>query len=297
MTQHVLLVLSDASERDWVANLLSQEGLVVIPTEDGFEAMERLEGLLPDLFLIDVNLMGLNGIEICHLLRERPQYAQTPIFLIAEKGHALIPEAERLSVASLFQKPLVRESLLQGVREVLGLDIPPQKRDTVANPILPIPPIPEDETVRIEDLLGWETPAKKIFQRENETSPGFEPPEPVFQRTEAAVEQKRDEPSTPFLPVEHALESLWSGQGIENLIRMNTAGDSREKKELSEMIMDNKGPTTEASLSNPAWNSEEVRALIEKKAQAIIEMVVREVVPRIAEIEVKKEIERLKKED
>ncbi|TDX28461.1 response regulator receiver domain-containing protein [Modicisalibacter xianhensis] len=59
--------------RDMLSEFLAtEEGIDVVGVEESAEAaLERLPDPLPDLFLIDMSLPGMSGIELLRQLRER----------------------------------------------------------------------------------------------------------------------------------------------------------------------------------------------------------------------------------
>ncbi|MBV2351742.1 response regulator transcription factor [Synechococcus sp. HK05] len=68
----VLIVEDDPVIRDAVAELLQHWGLVAEATGNGLEALALLEASPFDLVLLDLNLPGLDGLEVCRRLRRLP---------------------------------------------------------------------------------------------------------------------------------------------------------------------------------------------------------------------------------
>lgn len=57
---------------------------------NGYEALEAAQSWLPDLLILDLNLVGLDGLQVCYRLRAIPQFRETPIFV------SLPPEAKSM---------------------------------------------------------------------------------------------------------------------------------------------------------------------------------------------------------
>jgi CheY-like chemotaxis protein len=76
----VLVVEDDAAIRALVAEVVLEEpGLQVLVARDGAEALARVEQVRPDLLLLDLQLPGLNGAEVCRRLKGDPATAGVPV--------------------------------------------------------------------------------------------------------------------------------------------------------------------------------------------------------------------------
>jgi two-component system, sensor histidine kinase and response regulator len=53
---------------------------------DGEKALDLISKLKPDLILLDVMMPGLNGFEVCKLLKENPEVNDIPIIVITAMG-------------------------------------------------------------------------------------------------------------------------------------------------------------------------------------------------------------------
>jgi CheY-like chemotaxis protein len=79
-----LLLVDDAPEiRFLVGRLARQAGHTLIACKDGPEALQWLATRRPDLAIVDVNLPGMSGLELCARLRRLPGLEETPIALFA----------------------------------------------------------------------------------------------------------------------------------------------------------------------------------------------------------------------
>lgn len=78
-----LIVDDDRVLADVVAFTLRREGFEVIQAFDGNEALNRWTQEQPDIVVLDVNLPGRSGFEVCRQIREQ---ANTPIVLLTVRG-------------------------------------------------------------------------------------------------------------------------------------------------------------------------------------------------------------------
>lgn len=82
MSSTVLIVDDEESGRQTVESVLDGEGYNIAMAENGFQAIEKARGLLPDVILLDVMMPGMTGFEVCQRIRSDPQLAEIPIILL-----------------------------------------------------------------------------------------------------------------------------------------------------------------------------------------------------------------------
>ncbi|OGQ25059.1 MAG: hypothetical protein A3C54_00540 [Deltaproteobacteria bacterium RIFCSPHIGHO2_02_FULL_60_17] len=61
---------------------LGAEGYEVHFAYNGKEALEKIPGVGPDLVILDVMMPEMDGYEVCHKLRDLPQFAMTPVIML-----------------------------------------------------------------------------------------------------------------------------------------------------------------------------------------------------------------------
>jgi putative two-component system response regulator len=118
----VLVADDDASLRLLMSVLLERAGYNVAVAADGIAALALANEYEPDLILLDVQMPGLNGIEVTRRLRARAQTAITPIILVTGLGETADKVAGLDAGASDFIiKPFERADLLARVRAGLRM--------------------------------------------------------------------------------------------------------------------------------------------------------------------------------
>ncbi|WP_138275719.1 response regulator transcription factor [Rhodoluna limnophila] len=78
----VLVVEDEQSLRDPLVYLLTKEGFDIVEAADGNEALEKFASNNIDLILLDLMLPGVNGNEVCRVIR---QSSQVPIIMLTAK--------------------------------------------------------------------------------------------------------------------------------------------------------------------------------------------------------------------
>ncbi|WP_232784855.1 putative bifunctional diguanylate cyclase/phosphodiesterase [Psychromonas sp. MB-3u-54] len=77
----VLVVDDDVTARLMARQALSKENFAVIEAKDGFAALELFEAVQPDIVLLDVEMPGIDGFEVCRQLRRFPCGKLVPILM------------------------------------------------------------------------------------------------------------------------------------------------------------------------------------------------------------------------
>lgn len=82
MSQKILVVDDDPAISEMLTIVLSAEGFDTVAVTDGALAVETASREQPDLILLDSMLPGMNGIDICRLIR---QESSVPIIMLTAK--------------------------------------------------------------------------------------------------------------------------------------------------------------------------------------------------------------------
>jgi two-component system phosphate regulon response regulator PhoB len=90
----VLLVDDDRDIREVVGAMLDAVGLTVESATSAEEALERARSQAYDLLVLDWNLPGMTGVELCRLIRRDPRLSTLPVlFLTAHASSRDVVEA------------------------------------------------------------------------------------------------------------------------------------------------------------------------------------------------------------
>ena len=79
---NVLIADDEESVVELVRVTLADERVRVIAASDGVAALALADEIAPDLVLLDVNMPGFDGVEVCRRLRRDPRFAHTPIVML-----------------------------------------------------------------------------------------------------------------------------------------------------------------------------------------------------------------------
>jgi DNA-binding response OmpR family regulator len=82
MSEKILVVDDEPSVRGFLGDLLAEEGYRVILAANGEEALELAELENPEVILLDINMPGLNGLEVCKRLKSKEVTQYIPIIIV-----------------------------------------------------------------------------------------------------------------------------------------------------------------------------------------------------------------------
>jgi len=82
----ILLVDDDVDILEFIEYNLKKEGFEVKTCTRGKEALELINTFVPDLFLLDVMMPEMDGIELCEELRKRPELDASIIAFLTARG-------------------------------------------------------------------------------------------------------------------------------------------------------------------------------------------------------------------
>jgi two-component system alkaline phosphatase synthesis response regulator PhoP len=89
MTRKVLLVDDEPAILRVIGKRLEVSGYQVVTAQSGPEALKKVQTDRPDAIVLDLMLPGLNGAEVCAMLKQDPQYREIPVVIFTGKGREL----------------------------------------------------------------------------------------------------------------------------------------------------------------------------------------------------------------
>jgi phosphate regulon transcriptional regulator PhoB len=116
-----MLVVDDEPDIiELVSYNLSKEGFDVSSASDGEEALTKIRKGDFDLLILDLMLPGIQGMELCRILRNDPKTAHIPIIMLTAKGE----EVDRvlgleIGADDYMTKPFSPRELVARVKAVL----------------------------------------------------------------------------------------------------------------------------------------------------------------------------------
>ena len=120
MSSKILVVDDNALNASLAQIILTRAGYTVSVARDGFQAIQALKVMTVDLCLIDINMPGMSGKDLCALIRASDAGARMK--LIAHTAMAMPSERASLVGAGfddIVIKPASRDVLLAAIENAL----------------------------------------------------------------------------------------------------------------------------------------------------------------------------------
>jgi two-component system chemotaxis response regulator CheY len=116
----IMTVDDSDSLRQMVSLVLRGGGYEVVEAADGLDALAKLNGQDLALFLSDINMPKMDGIELTRKLRAMPQYKFVPIVLLTTESHPeKKQEGKAAGATAWIVKPFTPDQLLAVVKKVV----------------------------------------------------------------------------------------------------------------------------------------------------------------------------------
>jgi phosphate regulon transcriptional regulator PhoB len=118
--KHILVVDDEADLVELVSYNLKKEGFIAESTSDGETALTKIRKGRYDLLILDLMLPGIQGMELCRILRNDPKTAYLPIIMLTAKGE----EVDRIlgleiGADDYITKPFSPRELVARVKAIL----------------------------------------------------------------------------------------------------------------------------------------------------------------------------------
>ena len=118
--KRIMTIDDSPSLRQMVALTLESQGYEVVEAANGNDAVTKLGGTEFHLFITDLNMPGMNGIELTRTLRSMPPYRFVPILLLTtESDQAKKMQGKAAGASGWIVKPFQPADLLATIKKVM----------------------------------------------------------------------------------------------------------------------------------------------------------------------------------
>lgn len=139
-TKHILVVDDESDIRELITYNLKKEGFITDTASDGETALATIRKHTFDLIILDLMLPGIQGIELCKILRNDQKTSKIPIIMLTAKGE----EVDRIlglemGADDYITKPFSPRELIARVKAILRRtvkEIEPEKILRIENLVI-----------------------------------------------------------------------------------------------------------------------------------------------------------------
>ena len=120
MPKEILIVDDEPNVVVPIQFLMEQQGYKVMTAERGEDALDLIYQYKPDLVLLDIMLPGIDGYEVCEIIRLNPDFRDIKIVFLTAKGREVeIAKGLALGADAYITKPYSNAALVAKVKELL----------------------------------------------------------------------------------------------------------------------------------------------------------------------------------
>src|ERR1700729_3884403 len=113
----MLIADDDRDLRELIGFTLTQAGYLVLKTGDGPSALQTFENESPDLVVLDINMPGMSGFQVCESIRKR---SRVPVIMLTVRGEEEdLVRALELGADDYLTKPFSPRTLLARIKALL----------------------------------------------------------------------------------------------------------------------------------------------------------------------------------
>jgi DNA-binding response OmpR family regulator len=121
MSDNIIAIVDDEEDIvELVSHHLKREGYKVKEFYNGRDFLSFIESVVPDLAVLDIMLPGIDGLEICRILKSKTRTSSVPIIMLTAKAtEADVVVGLELGADDYMVKPFSPRELVARVKTIL----------------------------------------------------------------------------------------------------------------------------------------------------------------------------------
>jgi DNA-binding response OmpR family regulator len=113
----IYIAEEDKTVQSRLRRALSQSGFDVIVFDSGYPIVAMMDNW-PDVFLIDIELPGINGLEVCKWLKSHDSSSKIPVIFLSGDPYLKVLAASA-HADDYFEKPFAMQQLIEKIQSYL----------------------------------------------------------------------------------------------------------------------------------------------------------------------------------
>jgi CheY-like chemotaxis protein len=131
MLYNVLVVEDDRRMAQSLAAQIGVLGHTVAISYGPRMALQQLNEVIPDVIFMDINMPGIDGLEVLRFLRRDPMTADVPVIIVSAEEQAEVKQAALEAGANYYiVKPPTLEEIEKALEEAVHLTLPGDPKDS-----------------------------------------------------------------------------------------------------------------------------------------------------------------------
>jgi two-component system phosphate regulon response regulator PhoB len=128
--KNILVVDDERDILELISYNLRKNGYDVTTALTGKEALQQIRNELPDLVVLDLMLPGIDGLDVCRLMKSEPRTSQVPIVMVTARGdEADVVTGLEMGADDYVTKPFSPRILLARIKALLRRLEAPEPQD------------------------------------------------------------------------------------------------------------------------------------------------------------------------
>lgn len=120
MAGRILIVDDERNIRELIKFNVEKSGYTVLETDNGQTAVAVAKAKKPDLVVLDLMLPGIDGLEVCRIIKNSPETAAIPIIMLTAKNEEIDKVIGlELGADDYLTKPFSPRELVARIKAVL----------------------------------------------------------------------------------------------------------------------------------------------------------------------------------
>ncbi|MBW2477701.1 MAG: response regulator [Deltaproteobacteria bacterium] len=124
-SEKILVIEDDPSVCELLFSCLSKAGFLIEISHNGEDGLRSIEEIPPRLVILDLNLPGMNGLDVCRAMRRDPWMSKIPVLMLTGKAEEDdIVTGLEIGADDYMVKPFSPKLLVARVKALLRRDEP-----------------------------------------------------------------------------------------------------------------------------------------------------------------------------
>lgn len=120
--QQVIMVVDDSQTvRNIMGLILNRTGYRSVRVASAMEALQTLTEVIPDLIFLDITLPGMDGLDVCKIIKENERTKDVPVVMLSGNNEVFDKVMGRLAgAADYITKPFEPETIVECLQTYCG---------------------------------------------------------------------------------------------------------------------------------------------------------------------------------